>query len=408
MRQPRLLMIVHDYVPEETRVIAEARAAVVAGFAVDVLALRGKDEAAQETIDGVNVLRLPVAHKHGGGKRALISEFLNFTARSAFKAASLSRAHVYDVVEVHNPPDFLVLSAVIPMLRGAKSIFDVHDLTPDMYMMRFENQAGGLLDRALRLVELVAARASDAVLTVHEPYRQELAAHGVPLEKISIVMNSLDEGLLPEQLESVSSPDVFRVVYHGTVTPHYGVDLLVEAVALARAEIPNLRLEIYGGGDALTDVQARVKRLGLEDVVQIVPRFIPQEEVLRHVIGASVGVVPNRPTRLNRFALSTKLLEYAALGIPIVSADLPTIREHFSAEEVWFFEPGSAESAARALVAVAADPAAASQRAEAARDRYEAYRWQRSAQVFTELLWQLAGRPRRGTIALRPTEAATP
>lgn len=400
-------MIVHDYIPEETRVIAEARAAVVAGFAVDILALRGVDEAPSETIDGVNVIRLPVAHKHGGGKGALISEFLNFTARSALKAAALTREHVYDVVEVHNPPDFLVISAVVPVLRGAKSIFDVHDLTPDMYMMRFENRSGGLLDRALRVIELAAARASDAVLTVHEPYRQELAAHGVPLEKISIVMNSLDEGLLPAALDSAPEEDVFRIVYHGTVTPHYGVDLLVEAVALARPDIPNLRLEIYGAGDALADVQERVERLRLDDAVRIVPRFIPQEEVLRHVIGASVGVVPNRPTRLNRFALSTKLLEYAALGIPIVSADLPTIREHFSAEEVWFFEPGSAESAAKALIAVAADPLAAGQRAEAAKRRYETYRWQRSAQVFTDLLWQLAGRPRRGTIALRPPEPAT-
>jgi glycosyltransferase involved in cell wall biosynthesis len=401
-------MIVHDYLPEEARVMAEARAAVVAGFAVDVLALRGEDEAPSATIDGINVIRLPVVHKHGGGKGALISEFVNFTLRSALKAASLTRKHVYDVVEVHNPPDFLVVSALIPMLRGAKSILDVHDLTPDMYMMRFENRPGGLLDRALRMVELAAARASDAVLTVHEPYRQELAAHGVPLDKISVVMNSLDEGLLPESLDPPPESDVFRIVYHGTVTPHYGVDLLVEAVALARADIPNLRLEIYGAGDAHADVQARVKRHGLDDVVRIVPRFIPQEEVLRHVIGASVGVVPNRPTRLNRFALSTKLLEYAALGIPIVSADLPTIREHFSAEEVWFFEPGSAEAAAKALVAVAADPAAAHERAEAARRRYEAYRWERSARVFTELLWQLAGRPRRGTIALRPPEPATP
>ena len=113
-------------------------------------------------------------------------------------------------------------------------------------------------------------------------------------------------------------------------------------------------------------------------------------------------MVPNRPTRLNRFALSTKLLEYAALGIPIVTADLPTIREHFAESEVWFFEPDNPMAMAMALEEVAADPEAARQRALAAQQRYDAYRWVRSAHVYTELIWGLAARSRSGLSARRP------
>jgi glycosyltransferase involved in cell wall biosynthesis len=396
---PRILMLLHDYYPEEVRVVAEARAAVAAGFAVDVLALRGDGEVAEELMDGVRVLRLPVAHRHGASGASLLREYLAFTVRAGIRAGSLSLRERYDVVEVHNPPDFLVVAALLPRLLGAKVVLDIHDLTPDMAMMRFGNKPGGWLDKTLRLLERWAAKASDAVLTVHEPYRQELAEHGVPLEKITVVMNSLDESVLPSELEPDARLDGFEVVYHGTITPHYGVGLLIEAAALARRSVPDLRVAIYGAGDAVPDVLARTRALGLDAAVELVPRFLPHADVLLAVRSASVGAIPNLSTRLNRFALPTKLFEYVALGIPVVTADLRTIREHFSDAEVWFFEPGSAESMADAIARVAADPEAAATRAEAARRRYEEYRWPHSARAYTILMSELAGRRRRGRAA---------
>ncbi len=394
-------MVLHDYYPEEARVVAEARAAVAAGFAVDVLALRGAGEAEWEVLDGVQVFRLPVAHRHGGGKFALLGEYLHFTGRATLDAALRSRRQRYDVVHVHNPPDFLIVASLVPRLLGAKVVFDVHDLTNDMFTMRFGNTPGGAVDRALKLVERLAARASDAVLTVHEPYRQELGAHGVPVEKVSVVLNSLDESLVPPEPEDSADPGGggFRVVYHGTITPHYGVGLLVEAAARARARVRDLRLELYGAGDAVPEVIEAARALGLGDALTVVPRFVPQREVLRAVRSASVGVVPNLPLRLNRFALPTKLFEYVALGVPAVVADLPTIRLHFSEHEVCFFEAGDAASLAAALEHVASDPEAAARRAEAARERYEAYRWHRSAATYAELLWRLARERRRGLAA---------
>ncbi len=81
------------------------------------------------------------------------------------------------------------------------------------------------------------------------------------------------------------------------------------------------------------------------------------------VAHASVGVVPNLPIRLNRFALSSKLLEYVALEIPAVCADLPTLRAHFTHDEVTFFKAGDAEALADAIVGIARDPAGARRRA---------------------------------------------
>jgi Glycosyl transferases group 1 len=87
-------------------------------------------------------------------------------------------------------------------------------------------------------------------------------------------------------------------------------------------------------------------------------------------------VIPNLPTELNRFALSTKLFEYIELGLPAVVARLETLEAHFSDDEVTFFQPGDAASLAAALRWVATYPAEAEAKAQRARDRVaREYSW---------------------------------
>lgn len=390
---PRVLMLLHGYFPGEPRVAAEARAAVEAGFEVDVIALRRSEDPPNAVVSGARVWRLPVEHNRGAGLITTAREYTSFVLRSSVLAARLARRQRYDVLHVHSPPDFLVLAAAVPRVLGSRSILDVHDLASDMFVMRFENRLGiGVADRILRSVERWAARASSEVLTVHEPYRRELAARGIPLEKITVVMNALDERLLPPpSVDRIDTGD-FVVAYHGTITPHYGVALLVEAVAVLRDRVPGIRARILGEGDAVPTLRRRVRELGVENLVEISERYLPQKEVLLAVRDASVGVVPNLPTRLNRYALSTKLLEYVALGVPVVSADLPTIREHFSDAEIRYFRAGDAASLADALAEVAANPESAQQRALEARRRYDEYRWEHSAKAYVDVLRRAAER----------------
>jgi glycosyltransferase involved in cell wall biosynthesis len=115
-------------------------------------------------------------------------------------------------------------------------------------------------------------------------------------------------------------------------------------------------------------------------------------------------VIPNLPTPLNRFALSSKLFEYVALGVPVISAALPTIQDYFSEDEVQFFELGSVASLADALLEVARDPEGAESRAQQARYRYDSYRWESNAQAYVAILERLSsgkepsatGNPRLG------------
>jgi glycosyltransferase involved in cell wall biosynthesis len=381
-------MLVHGPYPTgEPRVEREAQAARAAGWQVTVLATRRPGEPGDEVAEGVRVRRLSVEHRRGLGLVGMLREYVGF----ALRAAGELRGARYDVVHVHAPPDFLVAAALLPRRRGARVVLDVHDLSADMFAMRFGERAGAsLVEGGLQVVERRAAGLADAVVTVHEPYRAELERRGVPAERLAVVMNGVDESHLPEPPSSTGAADSFRVVYHGTITPPYGVDLLCRAAALASRAVPGLRLELYGEGDALPAVRELAAEHGFAERLHASGRYLPHREVLERIAGASVGVVPNRPTRLNRFALSSKLFEYVALGIPAVVADLPTLRAHFSAEEVRFFAAGDPGALAEALTEVAADPAAARRRAEAARRRYEAYRWPAQARRYVELLETLA------------------
>ena len=387
-----LCMLVHGPFPVgEPRVARQARAAAAAGYEVDVICMRRAGEPQEENLDGIRIHRLPLEHERGVGLSAIVREYVGFTVLAARRLTGLARRRRYRVVHVHNPPDFLMLAALpAKLLFGARLVFDVHDLAPDMFAERFgAGTLGRIANRVLTGTERLALRLADEVITVHEPYARELRSRGA--RNVTVVMNSVDPDVLPSAAGEVKGSG-FRVVYHGTVTPWYGVDLLLDAAGAIVSEVPELAVEIYGEGDAIPGLRERADEVGLDGRVRFHDRWLAQTEVLSLVRGASAGVIPNRPTHLNRYALSSKLLEYVELGIPVAVAGLPTLREHFADDEVLFFEPGDADALAGALLAIARDPEAARARVDAARRRACAYAWDANATRYVRLVDDLSSR----------------
>jgi glycosyltransferase involved in cell wall biosynthesis len=379
-------MVVHAYYPlAEPRVEREAKAARDAGWDVDVIALRGAGEPRDELVDGVHVHRLPVRHVRGAGVGRMLVEYFLFTLLAAAAVLRLERPR-FDVVHVHSPPDFLAAAALPAKMRRSRVLLDIHDLSPHMYRARFGDRAAGrVLARLLTIVERVAAAVADEVVTVHEPYRRELVAHGIPSDKVHVVMNAVDEALLPERAPA-RRDDSFTVAYHGTLTSWYGVDLVLDAVAALRHDVPSIDVRILGDGDARVELKAQAARLGIADRVSFSGGYVPIADALREVASASCGVIPNRPSLLNRFALSSKLFEYVALGIPVVVSRLETLEQHFSDEEVTFFEAGDPSSLVDALCWVAAHPQDAGRKAELASERARQYAWGVQRERYLSLL----------------------
>lgn len=391
MSRGRVCMVVHGPYPvSEPRVEREALAAIDAGYDVDVVAMRSGRAPSTEALQGVHVRRLPLEHKRGAGAIATAMEYSGFTFLAMAVLFARSMRKRYDIVHVHNPPDFLALAALGPRARGAKFIVDIHDFAPEMFAMRFgARRFGTVVERLMRYVELVVVRTADAVITVHEPYRRELISRGARPEKVTVVMNSLDERAVPR---SRSSSQGRTVITHGSITPHYGVDVLVDALALVLPSRRDVRATIIGAGDAVADVRSRIAAHGLDGVVSMEGRYIAHSEAIAAAAQASVGVVCNRPIPRNALAVPTKLFEYVALGVPVVTADLPAIRAHFSEEEVAFFRAGDSGSLADALEQTLDDPQGAALRATAARRRYQRYAWETNAATYVALLGELGSR----------------
>ena len=389
-RPRRLCMVVHGPYPVgEPRVAREARAAVDAGFHVTVVAMRGEGEPPHEWVDAVEVHRLANLRSARTRPLELVREYAGFAALAAARVGRLHLSRRFGIVQIHNPPDFLMAAAVLPRLAGARVVFDIHDLAPELFAARLGgSDRTRAAERLLRRVESAAVRLSDSVVTVHEPYRSELRLRGIPDEKIVVVLNALDERLLPAQRPV--QDDGFRIVYHGTVTRFYGVELVVDAFARLAAELRSSRLEIYGAGDAIPDVQARVESHGLSDRVTVSGRMVPHEQVLMNVNGASVGVVAQLPIERNLQALPRSSWSTWRSESRSSRLDIPAIQGAFGNDELVFFSAGDASSLAEAIRTVASSPEAARQRAEAALWRYRTeFSWEIYARRYVELLERL-------------------
>jgi glycosyltransferase involved in cell wall biosynthesis len=383
-------MIVHALYPVgESRGEQEARTAREAGYDVHVICLRSSHEPASETVDGVRVVRLPVERARPAETLRFLTEYVRFALRATVEVLRIHRRDPIDVVYIHSPPDFLAISALIPKLLGCGVVLDIHDLSPHMFDVRFGGRRlAGLVQRVLQLVEGRACSLADRVITVHEPYRDELVAHGVPADKIAVVMNAPADRAIEYAYAAADGrrPNSFVVAYHGTITHWYGVDLIIKAIGCLDERIPELSGLIIGEGDALDTAEHLARELGVERRIQFSHTYVPQIEALRRVAAASCGVIPNRRTRLNRFALSSKLLDYVALGVPVVVARLETLAAHFDPDEVNFFEPEDVDSLAEAIAWIAEHPVEAHEKALRARRRADAYSWRASRQQLLESL----------------------
>jgi glycosyltransferase involved in cell wall biosynthesis len=160
----------------------------------------------------------------------------------------------------------------------------------------------------------------------------------------------------------------------------------VEALAEAARAVPNVRAVILGEGDGLEPARELAQQLGVADRIEFSGRYLPMEEALSRVADADCGVIPNRPSLLNRFALSNKLFEYVALDVPVVVSGLETLAKHFGPDEVTFFEAGNAASLAEAISWVAGHPDEVRNRVVRARARAAAYSWQENRERYLSIL----------------------
>jgi glycosyltransferase involved in cell wall biosynthesis len=352
-----IAVVAYTHYSTDPRVRREAEALAARGDTVEAFCLSREGRAKEEEINGVIVRRLPLKRYRGGNQARYLLSYIWFTVLAALYLSSGHIKKRYGLVHVHNMPDFVVFSALLPKLMGTKIVLDIHDLMLETFTTRFKEGEGGLLRRLIAWEERICTAVADHIITVHAPYKELLVQRGVPADKVSVVMNVPDDAIFdPDRVESSERTEGFLIVHHGTVVHRHGVDIAVRAVASLRKKIPGLCFRIIGEGDFLPEVKRLILDLGAGDVVELIDRFVPVDQLPPMLVEADLAVVPNRLTQSTQYILPVKLMEYVRLGIPAVVAKTPTVQQYFDPSMVCYFEPEDVDQLARCIQALYASP----------------------------------------------------
>jgi glycosyltransferase involved in cell wall biosynthesis len=326
----RILILVENLsVPFDRRVWQESRALVEAGHEVCVICPRGakRDTEPYASIEGVEIHRYPL-EPATGGPAGYAREYGSALWRSLRLALKLDRERPFDVVQACNPPDLLFLVALPLKQRGARFVFDHHDLVPELFRARFGS--GGVLLRGTKLFERITFRMADHVISTNESYRNVALTRGkLPRERTTVVRSAPDltrfVPVAPD--ESLRRGRRHLVCYLGVMAPQDGVDYALRALARLRDDCgrDDVQAAFIGHGGAWDDLVALSRELGLADCVEFTGR-IPDADVARYLSTADVCLAPDPKNPLNDVSTMNKIVEYMAMSRPVVSFDLVEAR----------------------------------------------------------------------------------
>lgn len=331
----RILMLLENQpYPQDRRVRREANALAAAGYRVTVICPTLPSQPLRESVDGVRVLRF-WAPPQANGLLGYLWEYAYSTAAAFVLSLRVLIGEGFDAVHAHNPPDTFVFIGGFYKLFGKRFVYDHHDLSPEMYYARFPGGGSRLVYRVLAWLERLSCRVADHVIATNESYKTvEMERDGVPEGRVTVVRNWTDLHLRPPAQPDPALRAMKKTIigYVGVMGFQDGVDYLLRALHYLVHELSrrDFYCVIIGTGAAWPGLRTLARRLGLEEYVWFTG-LISDEDVLRYLTAADICVDPDPSNPFNDRSTMIKMMEYMALGKPIVAFDLPEHR--FTAEQ---------------------------------------------------------------------------
>lgn len=303
----------------------EATTLRAAGWDVAVVCPTGRGfETRFEVVEGVRIFRhaLPT---EGNGLAGYLREYTSALWAESRLARRAWRQLRFDVVHICNPPDLLFLVAGwYKVVHRARIVFDHHDIMPELYEAKFGRRdlAYGLV----RAAERMTFAAADMVIATNESYRRVALTRGRKDPDRVVVIRSAPELSRFRLVESDSAcrrGRRFLVGYVGVMGPQEGLDYLLRAVEIIvnAKRRTDISFTLIGDGPSLPSLQHMAERLGVSDYISFTGR-VSDEELIRHLSSCDVCVNPDPLTPFNDASSMNKILEYMALGKPVVQFDL--------------------------------------------------------------------------------------
>jgi glycosyltransferase involved in cell wall biosynthesis len=388
----KVCMVAYAQYISDARIKAYVRSIENTRGMVDLLVLKEDGKPLMEVIGNSRVFYLTDKYQGVNPVRYILS-YLKFFFVCLFRLSWLFLKERYDAIHVHNMPNFIVYTAILPRLFGKKVILDVHDLMTANYIVKFGLDEESLLIRCLRLEQKVSSWFANRVLCadhMQKIYLQEKCS--IPEEKILVFMNLPHKDLFKPVKRLKEDKEKFHLVYHGTIAERLGIDFLLYAIARIKNIIP-VRLFIYGAGDYLETAISIRDQLLLEDVVYFSKSFFPVEEISKILSDMDLGIIPYRKNQVTEnFGMPVKLLEYAYLKIPIIAPRFKIIKYYFTENMVKFYEPENVESLAQCIVDLFSNPEERRTLVENAQKFYKKNNWENQEISYLRLFNQMVCR----------------
>jgi glycosyltransferase involved in cell wall biosynthesis len=388
----RVAIVVHAIFPGDPRIRRQSDALADAGYEVDIICLREPGEPAEECEGPIRIVRLPINRSFIGFAGHML-EYLAFTAAAGFRLAREHRRRRYDLVQVATVPDFLSFAALPEKLAGVPLLLDLHEDMPEFFRDRFASRVLRPLQPLVDAATRASAAIADELITVHEPLRLLSIGRGVAPERISVVMNSADGRLFDAsryERRPFMADGRLRLIHHSNFQRIYGLDVAIEGLSRIRADLP-WRLDVHGDGPWRPAIEAAIERTATADRVTLHGRTA-MDDLPALLADADIGLVPSLPEPYLEYSLSTKLLEYAAMGVPTIASDLATFRHYFDDAALRYVPGNDPDALARAIEAMADDPAGTVALGVEARRQAAGYDWEHQKERYLAIVDRLARR----------------
>lgn len=330
-------MLAYAFYENDTRIRQYVNALQERGDEVDVVALRRRGQPRYENLEGVNVYRIQTRVVNESGPISYFWRIFRFMAKATLFLARKQITQRYSLIHVHSVPDVLVFAALIPKLLGAAVILDIHDPLPELFSSKFHLANRSVMFKVLLLAEKFSIAFSNHVIIANHIWRRRLVQRSAPERKVTAICNYPD----PRWFSPKPRPHRdkrFIVVYPGTLNRHQGVDTAIKAIARVKASIPQIEFHIYGEGPAKAALIALVSRLQLRDTVAF-HDFLPTEVIAEMMASCDLGIEPkSASSQFGDEALSTKILEFMRLRIPVIASRTTTHQYYYPDSTVMYFE----------------------------------------------------------------------
>jgi glycosyltransferase involved in cell wall biosynthesis len=388
-RRPlRICMIAYSFYETDNRVMRYAETLAQRGDHVDVLALRREDAPIAEVLGGVHLYRLQGREIDEKTRFTYLWRILSFLVRAMVRVSKLHLQQKYDLIHVHSVPDFLVFAAWVPKLMGTPVILDIHDILPEFYTSKFGAGPDSLSFRVLQGVEKSSARFSSHVIIANHIWQQRLVSRSVQAEKCSVIMNSPDRSIFYNHGNPRPAKNRFLLLYPGSINQHQGLDLAIRAFARISDRAPHADFCIYGSGPSQKALSTLIQELHLENRV-FIRNPMPLREIAKVIESADLGIVPKRKDTFGNEAFSTKILEFMAMGVPVIVSDTQIDRYYFDDSVVKFFRGGDEEDLARCMLDLIEHPEKRKQLAAEATPFVEKMDWTAKKHEYLDLVDEL-------------------